>query len=267
MDSTETAYFRHTADVLRKQQDYQRRIAGTVIYHDLQSPRGRDVKLGSREGTSDLSTLGSTWSLWGKLEDEYGLADLTLGAGDTFVDIGGHIGSVVLAVLVDNPEACGIVIEPLPENVEMIAANAEAAGVADRLTIIPQAVGPGDEVTIGYGFDGDDYLFNHRFIGNMQLGESSTRSQVTTATVTLATLLDMAGGSIAAMKLDCEGCEWSILRDPDIGKVRLIIGEWHGHSIDQRDGFAEVRSIIGKTHKVSVVSDQQGTGTFRAVRR
>lgn len=231
------------------------------------SPRGTFTVLHYRESTSDLSTIGSTFRLWGKLDDEYGLADLFLGAGDTFVDIGAHVGTVAIAALVDNPEAQAIAVEPLAENVDIIARSAESAGVASRLRILHAAIAPGQKTDIGYDFDGDDYLHNHRFIGGMMSGQSTARQHATVPTVTVAALVKMAGGHIAAMKFDCEGCEWHALKSPAMRHVGLIVGEWHDWAIDYQDSVARLSTLLAKTHDVSVVNDMVGTGIFRAVPR
>ena len=209
----------------------------------VQSPRGVSVEMHARDDTSDLATIGSTWRLWDVLNDEYGLADIH--SDGVMLDVGAHIGSVCIAFLVDNPNARAIAIEPLPENVEMIRKNAESAGVADRLTILNAAIGSS---VIHYGFD------DHRYIGN--IGGSSANTAITAATVALA-----EQGPIDIIKVDCEGCEWSLLADPAIANVRLIVGEWHGAPVSR------LRKALTKTHKVTIVTDDGGFGTFRAVRK
>ena len=226
------------------------------------SPRGTYTVLHYREGTSDLSTIGSTFRLWGKLEDEYRLQHLYLGEGDVLVDIGSHIGTVAIAVLVDNPDARAIAVEPLAENVEVIAKSAEAAGVADRLTILHAAIGPGKTADVSYGFDGDDNLRNHRFIGGMSLGLDSALLHSIVPTVSLRSLIKRAGGKIAAIKMDCEGCEWTVLEDKLIAKVPFIVGEGHAG-----DWLARTHACLDATHDITVLDDRGGPGTFLAIAR
>lgn len=226
------------------------------------SPRGVYTILHHREGTSDLSTIGSTFRLWGKLEDEYRLAELFLAPGSVFVDIGAHVGTVAIAVLVDNPDVRGIAVEPLAENVDVIARSAESAGVASRLTILHAAIGPGETADIGYDFAGDDYLHNHRFIGGMANGLDTAQRRTTVPTVSLASLIEQAGGHIAAIKMDCEGCEWTILEDPLIADVPFIVGEGHPF-----DWLERTHAALDATHDIEVLDDRGGPGTFLAVKR
>jgi FkbM family methyltransferase len=212
---------------------------GTIEVH---SPRGRKVTLGYREETSDLATIGSTFRLWGILHDEYRLADIH--SEGLMVDVGGHIGSVAIAFLVDNPEARAVAVEPLPENIEMIRENAERAGVADRLTVIAGAFGT---TKVAYGHT------DHRYIGNI------TGANGEVATVAQITLADIVAehGPVAVLKTDCEGGEWALLAEPAIADVPLIIGEYH------TSGPVALHALLQKTH--TVTSDTGSTGNFRAV--
>ena len=224
-----------------------------IEVHDVRTPRGRPARMGCRAGTSDLATVGSTFELWGKLHDEYHTAALDLGDG-AFVDVGAHIGSVAIAVLLDNPRASAICVEPLPENVELLWANAERNGVADRLQIIEGAAGAGKTVTIRYGPDDA-----HRYIANIR-GASGDYREV--PAVTLASLVRLAGGRIAAMKTDCEGGEYALFHATatTLRKVGRITGEYHG-------GEQPLRDLLDKTHAVTVTQGDRYVGHFEAVPR
>jgi FkbM family methyltransferase len=208
----------------------------------------------TRDATSDLSVVGSTFELWGKLVDEYRLADLHLGPGDVFVDVGAHIGTASIAVLLDNLDATAIAVEPIPENIEVMRANAEALGVADRLSIIAAAVGSGRNVSIGYDYQSDP---TNAYIGN--LAGHDARKVATVPIITLASLVKLAGGSIAAMKVDCEGGEWGLLRSRSTAKVRRIVGEWH----NDREGPVTLARLL-PDHHIEVVAQEGASGLFRA---
>jgi FkbM family methyltransferase len=224
-----------------------------VTTHTLTTPRGRPAQLEAREGTSDLSVLGSTFAgvAGSGLIDEYQLADTEIVG--RFVDVGAHIGSVTIAVLLDNPEATALLVEPIPENISAITANLAANGLLDRAQILIGAVGTD---TIHYGFEGSEVATTNRFIGNLNIPLRA--SQV--AKVRHVTLSDLL--PCAAMKMDCEGGEWSLLADPRIAEIPLIFGEYHGNP-----GAVGITNALAKTHRVTFQDMTLSTGNFRAVAR
>ena len=221
---------------------------------EVRTPRGKPATFATRPDTSDLATVGATFDLWGNLVDEYRLRSQRV-AG-VFVDVGAHIGTASIAVLLDNPQAYAIAVEPLPENVDMIHHNARLNGVADRLTVLAGAVGNGKPARIAYG-EG-----NHRYIGN-----ATKRGGVKVPTYTLAALLTEAAAvgaaSIALLKTDCEGGEWPLLTASadDLAQVRSIVGEYH------TSGPERLVELLDATHALVTEPAGDGTGLFWAVAR
>ena len=82
---------------------------------------GLGLPLWYREDTNDYDTILSILR-----DDEYKTNEMTYKVGDTFIDIGAHIGtwSALMEKLV--PQAKVIAIEPLPENIELIKKNTNA---------------------------------------------------------------------------------------------------------------------------------------------
>lgn len=225
---------------------------------DVHSPRGNPVIIHHREGTSDLATIGSTFRLWGKMDDEYGLADLPPMSG-TAIDVGAHVGSVAFALLADHPDLRVIAVEPLAENCEMLRLTAAENGWTDRIDIRHAAIAKGKSASVAYDFRGDDYLQNHRYIGGMEAGVKVPHA---TETVPALRLRDLVGDDSPFLKVDCEGCEFTLLDDPAIAKVERIVGEGH-----PKDWLARIHKLLDATHDVEVIDDRGGPGTFRAVRR
>jgi FkbM family methyltransferase len=224
-----------------------------IEVHDVRTPRGHHARMGCRAGTSDLATVGSTFELWGQLHDEYGTADIFLDDG-AFVDVGAHIGSVAIAVLLDNPRAHAICVEPLPENVELLRANARRNGVNERLHVVEGAAGRGKTVVVRYGPDDA-----HRYIANIR---GATGEYVTVPAITLAQIVRLAGGRIDAMKIDCEGGEYALFaaKPETLRKVGRITGEYHG-------GEQPLLDLLDRTHAVTVTRGDRYVGHFEAVPR
>ena len=219
----------------------------------VRTPRGTWGQIAIRDGTSDMSlVLGTFSNQFHAGSDEYELLDLV--TDGPIVDIGAHIGTIGLALLLDNPRASAILVEPFAENVAMCRMTIAANDLGDRAQVVKGAVGTN---VVRYGTTEDD-----RFIGNIGTHKGKT---VRTRLLTLPQLVKMAGGRIDVLKIDCEGGEWAFLASPAIADVRLIVGEWHGHV--EGSGPDSLRRLLEPTHEITKLTDDGGIGLFRAVRR
>jgi FkbM family methyltransferase len=221
-------------------------------YQALISPRGRTGVLSVRDGTSDLSIAFSTFhDRWTQSDDEYGLRDLDFVGW--VLDVGAHVGTVGIAILLDNPEAKVIFVEPVPENAELIRSSLRANELQGE--VIEASVGTD---TIVLGTTADD-----RWVGNLGHNDGAV---LTVPTVTLTELVERCGGHVAALKTDCEGGEWQLLDSPAVAACDYIFGEWHGDG-HKFNGPARLTAMLEGTHEVTILSDDGGVGLFRAVRR
>lgn len=233
-------------------------------HKEFRTPKGHPVSMLLRTGTSDHNTLFSALN-----EDEYGLAGHNL-AGRA-ADIGAHIGSVAVGLLVDNPGLRVVAVEPVPPNVELLRQNLERNGVADRCEVIAAAVGKGKTTIIRYGslgMDGDtdearENATHHAFIGNSALVYPKTptrpHEQATVPVLSVKALLPLD-----FIKIDVEGGEWGFLASPDVSEVRYIVGEVH-----PTNGHAPLHmaALLGDTHEVTFTGPPAGPCGFVAVRR
>lgn len=226
----------------------------------FRTPNGRSVIAYVREGTNDWNTCQASLT-----EDEYGLRGRDIRG--LVLDIGGYLGTVALAVLVDNPLARVVCVEPVPANADLIERNASVNGVGDRLTLVRGAVGRG-EVTIRYAYQGGENELHHAFVGNSTVQPPT--AEHSTATYTGSSIRDLVGDAeVAWTKIDCEGGEFSFLADPDIGQLASITGEWHNVPLpDGTTGSQDrIRALLEPTHDVTFSGPQDGPGGFVATRR
>lgn len=235
----------------------------SVEVHSFRTPNGATVKLATRPETID-------WNLsFGILtEDEYGLRGKQFSG--TMLDIGGYIGAVGLALAVENADLRVVIVEPVPENCEIIRQNIDINGLADRVQLIGAAAGTDQSTEIIYRYqhvdsEPDGYVQASRFVGNIYAKDSHPMDAEACMVPgrSLATLLaEVDVERVALMKIDCEGCEWAVLADPAVRRVDAIVGEWHG---DPR--LPGLRKMLRRTHTVEQIDNNPVNGIFWAMRK
>lgn len=225
-----------------------------------QTPNGRSIVFRYREDTNDWNTLNACLGD----NDEYGLRGRPVSG--PVLDVGGYLGSVGIAIAVDNPDAQVTIVEPVPSNAALIRHNIERNGVGDQVTLIEGAVGKGGEkVDVWFGYRGSESLEHHAFVGNSSLaydhGGDAEHDGLTYIGRSLASLV---GDGLDLMKIDCEGGEWAFLRGPALRKVQRIVGE--AHAVRGHKG-SDIVGLLSKTHVVTLSGDAEGTCGFEAVLR
>lgn len=238
------------------------------------TPRGRSVVFPYREGTSDWNTLNACLT-----EDEYGLRSLPPLTGSA-LDLGGHLGGVGIGLAVDNPALRVLIVEPIPENVELARWAVQANGLASRVVVEQGAVGDGSEVEVRFRYTGTETAEHHAFIGNSSLAYSTGGEQphevINYTSLTPSDLMERIGGVPELVKVDTEGAEWAFLAGFGADLFPLIIGEWHpvrGHTRDDLVDLLPYHDVTFQPQPQLVDGERQmvdpvgGPGGFRAVRR
>jgi FkbM family methyltransferase len=221
------------------------------------TPGGAAVLMTYREGTNDWNTLTASLT-----QDEYHLPQ---GQSGVAVDVGGYLGSVAIALAMDNPAMHVTCIEPVPDNIARISQNISLNLLQSRITLIEGAVGhKGTRVDVRYRFTGSEVMEHHAFVGNSSLGTEDDPHEVIRYDATSLADLVATLGYIDFLKIDCEGGEWAFLDDPDIDQVAVIVGE--AHAVGGRHG-RDIEALLAHTHQVTLFGDGEGTCDFRAVRR
>ena len=226
------------------------------------TPNLRNVNFNVREDTNDAALAIAILNA-----DEYLLrnhAPLTGWA----LDIGAHIGTVAVAMAIDNPDIRVIAVEPVPDNAALVRENIAANGLGDRVFVEEAAAGAIGQSTarcaFGYRTGGTDdlgYIEQNRFIGNIWRNADWDAEVIEAPVLTLRGLAEKYGTEeFTYCKIDCEGCEWDFLVE-DAQLIREIVGEYHD------SGPERIVLLLEETHDVTIISDHNGTGIFRAVRR
>lgn len=179
---------------------------------------GEKLTYAYREDTNDLNTILSVVH-----DDEYKTSKMTYKKGDTFIDIGAHIGSwaKLMQHLVDDANI--ICVEPIPENIGILKANTNYTAKILMKAISGQS---NQTVKINYG-DNTEGGKHHKFIGEV-VGFAG-EEYIEVPTISLNDLLKDVD-HVRVMKLDCEGAEHEAFEGASVEtlkKIDYLIGEYH----------------------------------------
>jgi FkbM family methyltransferase len=202
-----------------------------------------------RPETSDHNTLFSCMA-----EDEYDLRSLP--SEGVAVDIGAHIGGVTVSLALMGWHV--VAVEALSENVTLLRDNVERNGVSERVAVLHAAAGAKGKTTrVEWDFTASDSGKHHRYIGNAQQKGFKGGQHEQVSTISVGAIIDLAGGHVDFMKIDCEGCEYGVLASPDIRSIPLIRGEHHA-------GIRRIEEALFLSHVVTLKSGTEAFGTFEA---
>lgn len=217
------------------------------------TPKGNMAEMVLREDSNDWNTAAACMS-----EDEYGLAGLEL-TGHA-IDVGGYLGAVGIALAMDNPGLTVDIIEPVPENAALIRENVALNNVGDRVTVIEKAASAPGVISqkVAYAYQGDENALHHAWVGNSTI---VSVTDCTVADITAVALSDLRPADF--LKIDCEGGEWEVFKDPAVKDIPRIHGEWHPTNGHTR---ADLTKVL-KGHDVTFADPESGPAGFVAVRR
>lgn len=174
---------------------------------------------------SNLIFRPHTWdeNIWKSVTqaNEYNLADRCFHQDDSILDIGAHIGSFAYACL-DRGAGRVTCVESDPDNFQLLRHNLhEACKATDRAVLISAAA-------VGRP---RRHVFSAA-VGTNTGGTNTLGSDGTpVAAIAVKELLEIAVAwkkrRVRLVKIDCEGAEWDILANTDMGSVNALVGEYH----------------------------------------
>ncbi len=164
--------------------------------------------------------------------DAYRLGELRL-RPRTVLDVGAHIGCFAASAHRRWPRADIACVEPNPDNLPALRANAGAFA-----TILPHAAtyAGGALTLVSSIFPGSDNTGGSHVV---EAGSTMPIGAAPTFAATGKTIEDMlqqqGWNAIDLLKLDCEGCEFSLLEQtPSLAKIGAIVGEYHDRARFER---------------------------------
>lgn len=182
--------------------------------------------------------------------DAYNLDDLPRSSSTSrqwAVDVGANLGIVTLQLLKSDPFLNVLAIEPSPSVFRYLLWNLRANNVADRCIALNVGISNKQETAILF-----EPLMNpiqasllHRSVTNVV--HAAPRIQVPVMTFEQALgAASLSFSDVGLVKVDCEGCEWSILdaaafwRDIDRFKIALVSEIHHFNGVAENPRWTEM---------------------------
>jgi FkbM family methyltransferase len=225
-------------------------VTGLRRYHLRRG--GRPVLL--RHGTIDIWTFNEIFLR--RLYDPPSAVAAALARADPprVVDLGANIGMFGVDLLSRYPRACVTAYEPDPANAaihrRLIALNA----AEERWQLVQACAGSEDgTVTFLSGRETASRIVEDDVAGTVDVPMEDVLPQLAAAEL---------------VKMDIEGAEWSLLRDPRLAQVRALVLEYHPHGCPGDDP-AETAEQILRSHGFDITPvfhDPSGIGMLWATK-
>eukprot|EP00741_Cyanophora_paradoxa_P010925 tig00020553_g10562.t1 len=169
--------------------------------------------------------------------DVYHLADTVARFGDIFVDVGGNIGFFAVTAALRFPHARVVTMEPVSGSFALLCNNVRANGLENVVPLRRAVTRDRRWVRVMYAPSlsgtASEFMSVGKWIAEMG-AQVDFAEEVRAGSVTLGDIVHNFlpdGADIAILKIDCEGCEYDILRDEGImhvlRRVRAVRGEFH----------------------------------------
>ncbi len=233
-----TPYVARAVDRLRANRRLRAAYHALRVLAVMQPPHrfAGDLLRGAEEGTYRVRRTGQTVTFRPRLDLQVAREHLTRSGYEPpaevraalggrrparLVDLGANIGLSVLSSLARDPDASVVAVEPDPANVALLRRNIAQNGLADRVTVLAAAAGTAPGTV--------QFEAGHRELSRVVGlgGIAGAGSELIDVDVVDAFGL-LAGADL--VKIDIEGAEWPLLRDPRLRTLDapVLVMEWHG---------------------------------------
>jgi FkbM family methyltransferase len=192
---------------------------------------------------------------------DYENPEIPFSEARTILDVGANIGVATIWFSEHCPLARIFAVEPSSEASARLLRNINRNGLENRVSVLTVALGEGGRPL---------YLVFGEHSGLSHTDPEPHDGSQTVWSADLKAILEIVGGHVDVMKLDCEGAEYDIILGADshtLSQIDHIVGEYHGPDLSEH---ARLFSRLEKAgFKVSHQGPSQPSievGTFSAVR-
>jgi FkbM family methyltransferase len=144
------------------------------------------------------------------------------------VDLGAHVGAVTLRYLTRHPGSTVVAFEPNRESGGLLRATLEHNGLADRCTIVEAAAGAADGEAYLEGVSVLSHVVREGEAQPDHLGAFAEQFAGRRQAIRIVDVLPYLADA-DLLKMDIEGGEWDILRDPRFAAsaLKAVVLEFH----------------------------------------
>ncbi len=194
-------------------------ILGFLGLTKLEYPRIIQLKDGTSIEIFSWEDLTTIWTVW--FGDEYRIYQ----TDKIVVDLGANIGAFSI-LAAKEPSRMVIAVEPFPENTLRLKKTLASQIASGQCVVVEAAVDAENRILY---MPADSGIPSH----SRTVSTESLPGALEVPTVTLAELVDMAGGNVDFLKVDIEGHEYALFETTPhevLQKFSRIGLEYHGHS-------------------------------------
>jgi len=195
------------------------------------------------------------------ISGDYENAEISYPEARAVLDVGANIGVATIWFSERYPLARIFPIEPSSETSARLLRNINRNGLGNRVTVLTVALGEGGRpLHLVFG--------EHSGLSHTDT-EPHEGSQIVWS-ADLKTILEIVGGHVDVMKLDCEGAEYDIFLGAEsqtLSQIDNIVGEYHGPDPSAHASlFSRLEEAGFKVSNQSPSQPSLEIGTFSAVR-
>ena len=195
------------------------------------------------------------------ISGDYENSEISFPEVRTVLDVGANIGVATIWFSERCPLARIFAVEPSSEASARLLRNINRNGLGNRVSVLTVALGEGGRpLYLVFG--------EHSGVSHTDTEPHDGSQMVWSAD--LKTILEIVGGHVDVMKLDCEGAEYDIILGADnhtLSQIDNIVGEYHGPDLSAHASlFSRLEEAGFKVSHQGPSQPSLEVGTFSAVR-
>ncbi len=195
------------------------------------------------------------------ISGDYENPEIPYSRARTILDVGANIGVSTIWFSEHCPFARIFAVEPSSETSARLLQNIERNGLGNRVSVLNVALGKGGQPL---------YLVFGEHSGLAHTDTEPHEGSQMVWSADLRTVLEIVGGHVDVMKIDCEGAEYEIILGADdrtLSQIDSIVGEYHGPNMsDHASLFSRLEEAGFKVSHEGPSQPSIEVGMFSAVR-